>query len=125
MGMDFRDPSSLDSKPVVLPSSASRPRPSRRGVFSVATVISLRGAFDEFLGDVQVSLSSDRGDVVENDRFAEAWRLREADVTRHHVLEDLGPEILSGILRDLSRQIETRIVHGEQDAVDSETFIGA
>src|SRR6478672_10625652 len=98
MGIDFSAPSSLDASPLVLPSSASSPRPSRRGVFSVATVISLRGTFDKLLRHVHVRLCADRCDIVEDDRLAEARGFCQAHVAWHHVLENLGAEVLSGVL---------------------------
>src|SRR5882762_3456168 len=123
--MDLSVPSSLEASPVALPSSASRPLPNRRGVFSVATVVSLCGSFDQLLRDIHVGLCSDRGNVIKNDRLSEAWCFRQANIPRHDVAKYLGTEILSRIFGNLPREIEARIVHGEQDAVDSQLFIGA
>src|SRR5687767_5449758 len=61
-----------------------------------------RGTFDQLFRDGHVCLGADRGDVVQQDRFAEAGRLGEADVPRYDRLKDLGAEVLSGIRRDLA-----------------------
>src|SRR5450759_2538911 len=103
--MDFSAPSSLEVSPVALPRSASSPRPSRRGVFSLATVISLRSSFDQLLRDIHVGLCSYRRNIVENDRLSETWRLGQADISWDDVLEHLRPEVLSRVFRNLSREI--------------------
>src|ERR1700730_591401 len=124
MGMDFSAPSSLEARPV-LPKSASSPRPSLRGVFSVGTVVSLGSSFDQLLRDVHICLCPYRGDIVKDDRLSETWCLPQANISWYDILEYLRAEILSRIFGDLSREIETRVIHGEQNAIDTEFFVGA
>src|SRR4029077_1706143 len=123
MGMDFSAPSSLDASPPV-PKSASSPRPSLRGVFSEDTVVSLGSPFDQLLRNVHICLCSYRGDIVKNDGLSETWCFRQANISRDDVLEHLRSEVFSRVFGDLSREIETRVVHREQNTIDTEFFVG-
>src|SRR5690349_17756119 len=113
IGIDFSAPSSLVASRVALPRSASRPRPRRRGVFSLATVISLRGSFDQFLGDIHVGLSPDRGNVVQYDRLPETWGFRKPDVPGDDAIEYLRAEIFARIVGNLPGKVQPGVVHSE------------
>src|SRR6266576_3608531 len=124
MGMDFSAPSSLEARPPV-PKSASSPRPSLLGGFSEDTVVSLGSPFDELLRDVHICLCSYRGDIVKDDGLSETWCFCQANISRDDVLEHLRSEVFSRVFGDLSREVETRVVHGEKHAIDSEFLVCA
>src|SRR6186997_2211266 len=112
IGIDLSAPSSLVARPVALPRRASSPLPSRRGVFSVATVISLAGAFDQLLRNVHVCLCPDRCHIVQDDWLAKARSFCEPHISWDNTLENLGTEILPGIFSNLAREVKPGVVHG-------------
>src|SRR3981081_2124016 len=89
IGIDLSAPSSVEARPPAVPRSASSPLPSRLGVFSVATVFSLRASLDQFLGDIHISLRAARGRIVQNDRLSEARCFRESDISGYYAVEYL------------------------------------
>ena len=58
-----------------------------------------------------------------HDRFPEARSFSESHVSRHYRVEYFGSEVLASVGDNLSREVEAGVVHGEEDAVDSERGI--
>ena len=85
-------------------SPGSAPRVLDRG--AAASRCSL-DAPHKFFCDIDIRLRADRCDVVQNDRLSEARRLGQTDVSRNHGLENLAPEVLAGLGRNLAREIES------------------
>src|SRR5690606_3952274 len=83
----------------------------------------LRAACDHLPREREVALRADRDRVVDDDRLSKARRFREADVTRDRRSEHFVPEILFRLLRDLARQVEPLVVHGEEDTFDLEARV--
>src|SRR5688572_5800479 len=67
------------------------------GLESVTTAVTGK----ELFCDVHVCLCTARGNIVEDDRLAEARSLCQADISRDHALENLASEVLPSICRDL------------------------
>ncbi len=88
-----------------------------------AAASTVGSALDEFLRHCQVALGTSRLHVVQQDGLAEARGLREAHIPRDRGAEDLTPEEFLRLARHLFREVETRIEHREQHALDGETRI--
>ena len=81
------------------------------------------GALEEFLGDGEVALRPDGLNVVEQNGLTEAGGFRQPDVPGNYGPEHPMREVLLGVLRHLPAQIQARVVHREQDAVDREGLV--
>src|SRR4051812_20970785 len=84
-----------------------------------------RSPVDELTSDADIGLGTDRSNIVQYDRLAEAGRLGEPHVSRNDGLKDLRAEILAGLGSNLTRQVEPGVVHREQNTVDSQVGIRA
>src|SRR5678815_6063472 len=74
--------------------NASSPRPRRLGSFSGGIVFSLGILFHQFSRNAHIGFRSNGADVVQNDRLPEARCFREPNISRDHVSEDFGAEII-------------------------------
>ncbi len=78
---------------------------------------------DQLLRHRQVAFRAHRLHIVQQDRLAKTGRLGEAHVARDRNSEHLRAEILLRLVSHLLREIEPRVVHREQHAVDRERGI--
>src|SRR5690606_29956400 len=65
----------------------------------------------------EVALRADRLDVVQHDGLAETRRLREPYVARDGGAVDAVAEVLLGLVRDLAREVQPLVEHGQQHTV--------
>src|SRR5512138_1777565 len=68
--------------------------------------------------EVEVSLRPSTADVVEDDRLAVAGRLAQPDVSRDHGAEHSPREVVADLPGHLLGQVDSTIVHREEDALD-------
>src|SRR5690606_12997846 len=94
--------------------------PSGRGARAALFV-----ARQKLPGQAQVALGARRGDVVKEDRLAEARRLRKPHVAGNDALEDLLAEVAADLALHLRRERGPPVVHGEENALDLEAGIEA
>src|SRR5262249_46315134 len=87
--------------------SALRPFPKARRVISY-----------DLLSKFQIALCSFRANVIDQDRLAVAWGLRQTDVARNDRLEDLVAKKIPQVLRDLVSQVGSIVEHCQQNAFD-------
>src|SRR5690348_15781308 len=119
--------------------SATRSPPSTCVGTSVATAASGPGApgikaprpwpsaflvmLDDLLRECAVTCCTAGCSIVVNDRFSEARRLAEADIARDHRAVDPVREKLPGLVGDLLGQVDARVEHREQDALDAQARV--
>src|ERR1043165_3252280 len=104
------------------------PEPSLMRRIWLGTSVSrslLPGTLNQFFGDFDIRLSSYRGDVVQDDWLSKTWCLREPHVPWYHRLKNLGAEILPSFGRDLAREVEARVEHCQQHAINTQGGIRA
>src|SRR3954453_18150734 len=77
----------------------------------------------DFLCKLNVSFSAARSWIIGDDRLSEAWSFCETDVSRYYRFENLVPEERPQICLDLSGQILTVVVHGQQNSLDREFWV--
>src|SRR5439155_6080016 len=79
--------------------------------------------FQNLLCQLSVAFCAGAIRVVEHDGFPERRSLAEPDISRYHsTIYTIGEET-AGLLRDLLRALEARVVHGEQHAFDPERWV--
>src|SRR5579859_6169070 len=78
---------------------------------------------DDLLCELNIALSAFTTNVVENYRLSMTRGFREADVSGNHCGEHLRAEETPKICGDLLRQRRAVVIHGEQNALDSERGI--
>src|SRR5688500_5908053 len=76
-----------------------------------------------FVSEVEVRFGSLRLDVIEQYRFPETGRFRQAHAPRHRGAEDLLLEVLTDLARDLLREVHALVHHRQQDTGDVEAGI--
>ena len=79
-----------------------------------------RTPLDQFTSDAHVRLGPDRCDVVQDDWLSETRSLSQTDVPGDDTLKDLRSKIFSSVGCYLPRKIQARVVHGQENAVNSE-----
>src|SRR5690606_11672711 len=107
--------------PWTSPTASSAPRFHGRRGFGSGQL--RRGAGDHLLRQGQVAIGADRENVVHHDRLSEAGRFRNTHVSRDGGAVHLRAEVLLRLLRDLARQVQPAIVHGQEDAFDLKRWI--
>src|SRR2546422_6745943 len=73
---------------------------------------------DQLLGQRKIALRAHGLDVIQQDRFTEARRLRQADVPWHRDIEHLRPEVFLRFLSHLLAEVEPRVEHRQQHSID-------
>src|SRR5262249_47438754 len=61
--------------------------------------------------------------VVQDDGLAERRCLAQPDIARNHGLVDSFRKELTCFVRNLLREVESRVVHREQDPLDSKPWV--
>src|SRR2546425_5840493 len=72
---------------------------------------------------VHVAHRSGTGGIVDDDRFAEARRFTQSNVSRDHGVIDALGEVASGLVHHLLREIQSIVVHRQEHALDLERGI--
>src|SRR5262245_11657506 len=67
---------------------------------------------------VHVAHRSGAARIVDDDRFAEAWRFAQSNVSWDHGAIDALGEIAPGLVHHLLGEIQTIVVHRQQDTLD-------
>src|SRR5579884_355518 len=76
---------------------------------------------ENLLRQLDVCLSAFRAHVIRDHRFTEAWRLGKADAAGYDRLKNVFAKELPQILRHLAHEDGALIIHGQEDALDSES----
>src|SRR5215472_17687707 len=116
--------------------SAESPRPSAR--FGCLSVLGIKKGAPEtgalgyhvprqlllftphqLMAERQITFATFRLDVVQQNWFAEARRLRQSYVARHHSPKHELGEILASVFGHLMRDVGARVEHRQQDALDA------
>ena len=84
-----------------------------------------RRTLDQLSGNAHVSLSTDRCDVVKNDRLAKAGCLGESDIAWNDSFKDFRAEVFTRLCSDLAGKIQARVVHRQQHAIDGQGLVHA
>src|ERR1700747_1054971 len=92
--------------------SAPSPRPS-----------AFRGIGNDLLGELRVAFCALAMNIVENDRFSETWRFRQAHIARNYAFEDLCAEECAQVRCDLPGKRGSLVVHRKQDPLNFQTGI--
>src|SRR5487761_705952 len=78
---------------------------------------------DDLLCELNIAFSAFTTNVVEYYWLSMTWCFRQADVPGNHCGKHLSAEETPKICGDLLRQRRPVVIHGEQDAFDSERWI--
>src|SRR5215469_17412846 len=92
--------------------SAPSPRPS-----------AFLDIMDHLFGQMRVALCPFAVRVIKNNRLAETWRFRQANVARNDALEDLRPEERTQVIGNLAGKRSAVVIHRQQNAFDLEVRI--
>src|SRR5882672_8625227 len=92
--------------------SAPSPRPS-----------AFLGIGNNLLGELRVALRPFAMNVIKNNRFPETRRFRQANIARNHALKDLRSKETPQIRGNLPRKRRPLVIHGEQNALDFQTWV--
>src|SRR5229473_2577982 len=92
--------------------SAPSPRPS-----------AFLGIGNYLLGELRVPFRPFAMNVVNNDRFPETRRFRQANIARNHALKDLRSKKTAQIRGNLPRKRCPLVIHREQDTLDFKAWI--
>src|ERR1700740_1843818 len=77
-------------------------------------------ASEDLLGKLPVTLRSAGSWIIEGDRLAIAWGLREPNVPWNRGLEQLGTKKTAQVLRDLLSQVSALVIHSEDHTLNVE-----
>src|SRR4029077_12135494 len=92
--------------------SAPSPRPS-----------AFLGIGNNLLGELRVAFCALAMNIVENDRFPETWRFRQAHIARNDAFKDLRSKECAQVRGDLPGERGSLVVHGEEDSLDLQAWI--